>query len=171
MQELLILRHGKSGWPAGVADFDRPLKKRGEDAATRIGIWLRDHKLVPELVLSSPAARAIATAKLTCDAMGLERDCICEDKSLYLAGLETLLKIVRAVPPSINRAMIVGHNPGLEELLATVADTTISPYDDTGRMPTATLAVLRLPNAWKDIATGTASLVTLLKPRELPTVD
>jgi phosphohistidine phosphatase len=171
MRELLIFRHGKSGWPAGVADFDRPLKKRGEDAATRIGFWLRDSKLAPELVLSSPAARAIATARLTCDAMGLERDRIHEDKNLYLAGLEKLLAIVRAIPPSTNRAMIVGHNPGLEELLATVAETTISPYDDNGRMPTAALAVMRLPCAWEDIATGAASLVTMIRPRELPPAD
>jgi phosphohistidine phosphatase len=171
MRELLILRHGKSDSPAGMDDFDRLLQKRGSEAATRIGGWLRDRNLVPERVVSSPAARAIATARRVCEATGIETADIEENLDLYLAGLETLLRILRAVPPEAQRVMIVGHNPGLEELLASLADTSVSPYDDTGRMPTAALALLQMRNPWADTAPGTTSIIKLIRPRDLSPTD
>lgn len=145
--------------------------KRGSEAATRIGYWLRDHDLVPQLVISSPAARAIATARQVCEVMGRDPADIEENADLYLASLKTLLGILRAVPPDARRVMIVGHNPGLEELLASLAETRVSPFDDTGRMPTATLALLQIRNAWADTAPGTASVIKLVRPRDLPPTD
>ena len=164
---LLLLRHGKSDWPAGVADFERPLKKRGKRASERIGRWLVDNALIPDFVLSSPANRAIATAQRVCEAMGIEPGAIHEKRDIYLAELETLLKTVRRLPDSAHRAMIVGHNPGLEELLASLSKTVVSPYDDSGRMPTCALAVLSLESAWADTALQSATLEHLILPRAL----
>lgn len=168
VRELLLLRHGKSASPAGTADFDRPLKSRGVEASGRIGNWLVEHDLVPDFVISSPAARAIATARLVCEAMKLDPDSIHEKRNIYLAELEALLTVVRRLPDSAQRALIVGHNPGLEELLATLSETVVSPYDDSGRMPTCALAVLRLPLKWADAAPQSATLVRLILPKELP---
>jgi phosphohistidine phosphatase len=170
-RELLILRHGKSDWPAGIDDFDRPLKKRGKLASARIGRWLRDNDLLPDRVLTSTAKRAIDTTRRVCEAMGIVPDEIEENPDLYHAEPETLVAILRRQPESAKRVLIVGHNPGLEELLEALADTPVSPYDDTGRMPAGALAVLRLPGAWPETAPGTASVVTLIRPRELPPVD
>ena len=165
---LLLLRHGKSDSPAGVADFDRPLKKRGRQASDQIGRWLIDNGLTPDFMLSSPANRAITTARRVCETMGKNPGTIHEKRDIYLAELETLLKTVRLLPESADRAMIVGHNPGLEELLAALSKTVVSPYDESGRMPTCALAVLRLGSAWADTALQSASLEFLILPRALP---
>lgn len=168
--ELMLLRHGKAASPAGTADFDRPLKDSGIHASAQIGHWLVEHGLIPDFVISSPAARAIATARLVCETMDLDPDSVHEKRNIYLAELETLLTVVRRLPDSAHRALIVGHNPGLEELFAALSETVISPYDDSGRMPTCALAVLRLPTRWADTAPQTATLAHLVLPRDLPPV-
>ncbi len=171
MRELLILRHGKSDWPPGVDDFDRPLKSRGKRAATKIGHWLLKHDLVPNRILSSPAERAIRTAERVCTAMDLENSCIEEVDGLYLASRETLLTVLRSISEPTKRALIVGHNPGLEELLMTLSDAKISPNDGSGRMPTAALAVLKLSTKWNAITTHSATIMTLIRPKQLPLMD
>ncbi|QKQ26825.1 SixA phosphatase family protein [Candidatus Reidiella endopervernicosa] len=91
MEELLLLRHGKSDWRVSSSDFNRPLKKRGRRGATRIGQWLRDHDLIPDLIIASPAVRADATARRCAAAMGLKTSVVVNDGRLYLADLNTLL--------------------------------------------------------------------------------
>ena len=135
-----------------------------------MGHWLVDNDLLPDFVISSPAARAIATARLASKAMGLDSDAIHEKRNIYLAELETLLTVVRRLPDSARRALIVGHNPGLEQLFAALSETVISPYDDSGRMPTCALAVLRLPAPWASTAPQTATVTKFILPRELPPV-
>ena len=82
---LLLLRHGKSDSPAGVADFDRPLKQRGRQASAQIGRWRIDNGLIPDFMLSSPANRAIATARRVCETMGKNPGTIHEKRDIYLA--------------------------------------------------------------------------------------
>ncbi len=166
--ELLVLRHGESDWPSGMEDFDRPLKKPGNRAAARIGEWLVDNDLIPDFVISSPAKRAIATARRVCKTMSLDPAGIQESRDIYQAELETLLKTVRDLPDSAQRGMIVGHNPGLEELLATLSTTAVTPYDESGRMSPCAIAVLRLPAPWAETAPRTATLLHLIRPSELP---
>jgi len=168
MPELLILRHGESASPAGTADFDRSLKARGKQDSACIGRWLIRNDLVPDFVISSPANRAIATARIVCEAMNLEPDTIHESRDIYLAELETLLRIVSNLPHTAQRAMIVGHNPGLEELLAVLSKTSVSPYDENGRLQPCSLVVLHLPGAWDDIAAQTATRLHLIRPSALP---
>jgi phosphohistidine phosphatase len=100
--------------------------------------------------------------------MDLKPDMIHESRGIYLAELEALLRIVRNLPDSMQRAMIVGHNPGLEELLATLSEMGVSPFDDNGRLQTCALVVLRLPDRWANIAPQSAALLHLIRPRELP---
>ena len=116
-RELLILRHGKSDWDAGTNDYHRPLSNRGVKGAQRIGIWLARENLIPDFTISSTATRAMSTAEFVLNCMGKDVQDIHKDKTLYLANLDELLTAISGCPDSTERVMIVGHNPGLEDLL------------------------------------------------------
>jgi len=166
--ELLVLRHGKSSWadPA-LADYDRPLKKRGKRDASRMGIYLRERQLFPELVLSSTAERANQTARRTLRAMGLSASLITWSRSFYHAEPEVWLGALAKIPENIQRVLIVGHNPGLEALIDLLCGTPPRREDDGKLLPTAALAHLHLSLPWADIAPGTGKLNEIQRPRYL----
>jgi phosphohistidine phosphatase len=144
MKTLILLRHAKSSWKhEGLADHDRPLNKRGERDAPRAGEALRERHLVPDLMYSSSAERALKTAEQAALAMDFEGD-IAVDRRLYLASPEVMLEFVREISEQSERVLIVGHNPGMEEFVAAMVGA-VAP------MPTAALAVLALDvNAWAE---------------------
>jgi len=167
-RELLLLRHGKSDWSAGKSDFHRPLKDRGKRGAQRMGVWLRQQELVPDLVISSPAERALTTAEKCLKAMGGSAGEIRREPRIYEAGLMPLLDVLEECPGDARRVMLVGHNPGLEDLLIHLADHELeTPYDGK-LMPTATLARLWMPKGWKRLKAGAAQLVSITRPADLP---
>ncbi len=166
--ELLILRHGKSDWSVGVDDFHRPLKNRGKRSAERIGLWLLREGLQPDLIISSPAERAITTAQMTCMTMDLDARDIKTDRRVYAAGLHELLNVIRAVPEQAMRLMLVGHNPGMEILLSWLVQEDILLPEDGKLMPTATLARLCFNCRWSEIELGCARLETIKRPGDLP---
>ena len=162
MKTLLILRHAKSSWKQpGLADHDRPLNRRGNRDAPRVGLLLRRHALTPDLIVSSTAERARATAAQVAEGSG----CGCPvelDRQLYLAGPEAIVDVVRSLGGEASRVLVVGHNPGLQELVARL----------TGRdevLPTAALAQIELPIAeWAELrAFPRGRLVGLWRPKEL----
>jgi len=163
MKTLLILRHAKSSWEdSELADIERPLNKRGKRDAPRMGRLLREEGLLPDMILSSPAVRARMTAEAVADQCEFSAE-ICYLEELYAAELSTLLNVLRMLGEDEATALLIGHNPGLEELVEHL----------TGKwhhMPTAALAYLVLPeNLWQDIDENTAArLVFLWRPRELP---
>jgi phosphohistidine phosphatase len=162
MKTLLILRHAKSDWgDAKLADEDRPLNKRGKRDAVRMGELLRARDILPELILTSTAKRARSTAAAiaAASAGGAEIEA---KRSLYLAGPKDYLKLLRQVPEECQRVMVVGHNPGLEELLAELTGT-VTP------LPTAALAQVSLPIAeWRELDAKTrGELRGMWRPREL----
>ncbi|OOZ38940.1 hypothetical protein BOW53_13625 [Solemya pervernicosa gill symbiont] len=168
MEELLLLRHGKSDWRVSSSDFNRPLKKRGRRGATRIGQWLRDHDLIPDLIIASPAVRADATARRCAAAMGLKTSVVVNDGRLYLADLNTLLELLSESSVNAQRVMLVGHNPGLEELLIHLLDGIQPDSEDGKLLPTATVARLKMANSessqgWQ----GSATLLSLVRARQL----
>ena len=167
-RELLILRHGKSDWDAGVADFQRPLKNRGKRAAQRMGVWLWQQDLRPDLVISSPAERAINTAHKCCKSMDVPISTIIKDERIYAASLHTLLAVLGEIPEASRRTLLVGHNPGLEELLMYLADDDGGYGVEDKLLPTATLAHLEMPARWSDLAPGCARLNVVQRPRGLP---
>ena len=146
-KELLLLRHGKSDWNTDTTDFDRPLNKRGKRNAQKMGEWLDEQKLPPDLIISSPANRALTTAEIVCDTMGLSARSIQTDKHIYEAGLSDLRQVLSNIPDSIQRLLLVGHNPGFESLLSFLVPNIPIP-DDGKLMPTATLAYLQLEEQW-----------------------
>jgi len=167
-RELLLLRHAKSDWPVGIDDFSRPLKKRGRRAAKRMGAWLREQQLIPDAILSSPAVRALATAQRVCRQLNIDESSIVCDERIYEAEALTLLEALKASPHETQRVLLVGHNPGLEDLLLELAAHSIPLAGDGKLLPTAALARLTFEGNWADLTEGCATLVTLLRPTSLP---
>jgi phosphohistidine phosphatase len=170
-KQLLILRHGKSDWGVDVCDFNRPLKKRGKRAAQRIGLWLQQQSQVPDYIVSSPAKRARDTAKKICQAIGLKGQQVHDDSRLYAAQLRGLLSVLADSPVNARQVLLVGHNPGLEELLEYLHEGSIQIPDDGKLLATATLATLRMPDNWDSLPIGCAKVVSIIRPNELLSLD
>ncbi|MGD8582101.1 MAG: histidine phosphatase family protein [Gammaproteobacteria bacterium] len=164
---LILLRHGKSDWSTDDDDFHRPLKKRGKAAATQAGKWLINNGYLPDFVISSSAKRAMQTAELACEAMDIRKKKIYRQKHIYLATPEELLYVLEDCPVQAKRVMLVGHNPGLEELLFYLVNGRLTIPEDGKIMPTATLAVLDLPDSWDKLESGAAHLEFLVRPKDL----
>lgn len=169
MKTLTLLRHAKSDWSDGVArDFDRPLNARGRHAARTMGAHMAAQRLGFDRVLASPALRVKDTLDEVERGYGapLPRD---YDERVYLASASTLLDLVRETGDAIGRLLLVGHNPGLEDLaLALAADDADSPMrrEVEIKYPTATLAEIALDaERWGDAGGG--RLLRFVRPRDL----
>lgn len=114
---LFILRHGKSDWSTGEPDFDRPLAERGRTGAQKAGDWMKDEKLIPDRVISSPARRARETAESICRSLGLKERGICFDERIYGGSVAEMLASLADHAADARQVLLVGHNPGLEELV------------------------------------------------------
>jgi phosphohistidine phosphatase len=162
MKTLLVLRHAKSSWndPA-LDDHERPLNKRGRRDGPRMGELVREYGLIPDIVIASDAVRAQLTAETVADAARYAGE-ILLDRHLYMAGPADIVSLLRTVRENAETVMIVGHNPGLEEL---VEQLTGQRQD----LPTAALAQIVLPiDQWRDLKLSTrGTLVGLWRPKEL----
>jgi phosphohistidine phosphatase len=165
-RELWILRHGKAERYDGNEDYDRNLKKRGKRDATRMGEWLKEQGLFPDLVVSSPANRAIMTAKLVCDVLGIARKCIQPEKRLYDEGLVRVKSVLADCPSSFQRILLVGHNPELEDLLNFLVNPVDMPSVEK-LLPTCGLARVVMPDEWVQLEQGCAELFSLTYPKAL----
>lgn len=161
MKTLFLLRHAKSSWKdSAVRDFDRPLNQRGLKAAPTIGRLMRKRKLQPDLVLSSPAERARQTSQMVLEAAGFKTE-LRYDERIYEASAARLFEIVSQIEDDANVAMLVGHNPGLEELLEALTGVGRS-------LSTAALACIELDiERWSKLRAGANQLAWLVKPKEL----
>lgn len=162
MKTLLLLRHAKSSWADDkMADFDRPLNERGQKDAPRMGELLARHELVPDLIITSAAKRAATTAKRVAEAAGYEGE-IRRIEELYLAEAGDYITVARQVDDRVSCLLLVGHNPGIEELVEELSG-------QAERMPTAALACLRLPiNHWRELKPEQkVELAHMWRPREL----
>lgn len=165
-RELWLLRHGKAERFDSSEDYDRALKKRGKRDATRMGQWLNEHDLRPDMVISSPANRAISTAKIVCDVIGIDHQDIQQEKRLYDEGLFRVKSTLADCPASFSQVLLVGHNPELELLLTyLVSDTDL--LDVEKLLPTAALARLVLPDDWTLLTQGCATLLSITYPKTL----
>jgi phosphohistidine phosphatase len=166
MRKLYILRHAKSAWDTdAVSDFQRPLAKRGMRNARLMGEWMVEHAINPEYIISSPALRTWQTVTLVCNALGIDETRIECSIDLYLAEVETLLTRLRQVPASINSVLLVGHNPGLEELVMWITNGRAPRFGDGKLLPTATLAIFSMDVGWEQLDVGKATLVQINRAR------
>lgn len=168
-RELLIMRHAKSDWHSNaVSDIDRPLNKRGLRDAPRMAQWMTSQNLKPNLLLCSPALRARQTASAIIEQLELEDSSVIFDKKLYLASVETLMTIIRQVDDRIQSVMIIGHNPGLENLAMSLSNDDLPIQSNGGLMTTANLFQFRFNTSWKDLQRNEAQFVQLMRPKQLP---
>lgn len=155
--ELLVIRHGKSDWSAGEPDRDRPLAARGRTAAAALGRTLMLADRAPQLVMTSPAARAHATARLAAEAGGWESVPIEVVEDFYGSGPGTVIGVLRD-RGGTERLAVFGHEPTWSSLVsALIGGGRI-------RMPTAAVAAVEVP-AWRSLAPGTGTLLWMLIPR------
>ena len=161
MRTLYLLRHAKSSWKdVSLRDFDRPLKDRGRKAAKRMGQYLADEKLKGLLVVCSPAVRTRETADIFFKSAELDVEVRFEER-IYEASLRDLMQVVLELPDKEKVAILIGHNPGFEELLAYLTG-------EFRRVPTCALAKIKLEDvSWKDIREDAGSLQWFVTPNEL----
>lgn len=171
MKTLLLLRHAKSSWadPA-AADFDRPLDRRGRAAARRMGKYLADEGLVPDLILCSAAERARETLAFLQGGFDRKRPVRIE-KALYDATPARIVRVLETADAAADRVMVIAHNPGMEDLARILAKAG----DGKARRrmlvkyPTAALAVVKVPAAgWRGLAKTATSLERFVCPKDLP---
>lgn len=166
MKTLWLLRHAKSDWDTGAADFDRPLKKRGRKSADRLGAWLAERGECPDRVISSPAARAVETLNRVCNAAGWSMNEVLKDRRLYGANVEDFKAVLSDHAGDREHVLLVGHNPGLEDWLRYLVPEITTP-EDGKLLPTAALASLEINTDWINLESGCGRLNWLQRVREL----
>ena len=161
MKTLILLRHAKSSHEdQGLKDIDRPLNERGIADAKVIGGLIRKKKIQPDLIVASPAERVKQTVDLVLKAARLSEELVF-DKRIYEASAGVLFKVLREINDNSNIVMLIGHNPGLEDLLERLTG-------ETARLPTATLAVVELNvEHWTEVRTNAGNLKVRVTPKEL----
>lgn len=161
MKTLYLLRHAKSSWESLTqVDFERPLNKRGCRVAPLIGEFMRDQHFVPDFIVSSPALRARQTAEMVKDAAGFATE-ITFDARIYEASAKDLLFVLNEMFVAANKLLLVGHNPGIEDLIKVLTG-------ETRAMVTAALAEIELQiDDWKNIYQADGKLRSLFEPKEI----
>ncbi|MCX4231912.1 SixA phosphatase family protein [Streptomyces sp. NPDC020707] len=167
LRRLVVLRHAKSAWPDGVPDHERPLAARGRRDAPAAGRALADADCLPDLALCSTAVRARQTWELAAAEWGTPPP-VRHDARLYAADVPELLDAVREAPAEAETLLLVGHNPGLEELVLTLAgDGLDTALDDVRtKFPTSAIAILAWHGPrWASLGPGAALLTDMIVAR------
>ena len=171
MKTVFLLRHAKSSWDdSSLADHDRPLSKRGRNAAPRIGAYMRGADLRPDLVLCSTALRTRQTLQGVLSQLDVE-PAIEFDEELYLSAPDEMLDLVRSVPDTVEAVLLVGHNPGTGMLAGHLSGFGLAENLKLMRakFPTTALAIIELNvDRWKDTVGGCGTLKEFVRPRDLP---
>lgn len=174
MKRLLLLRHAKTvPAGAGIEDHDRELMKRGREDAPLVGRYMQAQKYIPDLILCSTSRRTVETADLVISELTGTKT-IDFEEALYLAEPRIIHAAIRGAPETARTLMIVGHNPGLEQLAAALAREPVKRkerdrFDSIEeKFPTGALAVLEFDvPRWRDVATGQGALIDFVRPRDL----
>ncbi|RMI31053.1 SixA phosphatase family protein [Nocardia stercoris] len=159
---LILMRHGKSGYPAGVADFDRPLAERGVREAGLAGDWLRATQPAVDAVLCSAATRTRETLAAT----GISAP-VSYEKSIYEASPRTLIELIQLTDDAVETLLLIGHAPGIPWTAWELAANRSSPDAEelSRKYPTSALAVLEFDRPWRDATPGTGELLRFHVPR------
>lgn len=170
MKTLFLLRHAKSSWDDPLLDdFDRPLSKRGRRSAKAIADYLNHERIRPDQVLCSASRRTRETVDRLQRRLGRALP-VRFERGLYLADAATLLNRLRRLPDGLASVMIVGHNPGLENLLTLLLDRSAGEagVSHPDAYPTGALGLLRFDiDHWQDVHPESARLIAFIRPRDL----
>lgn len=156
-RNLIVCRHAKSAWPDELDDFERPLHERGLRDAPAAGRWLRENTTTLDLAVCSPATRARKTWRLVSAEFDAEVHAQ-YDKRVYGATAGQLIEVINELPDSAEAVVLVGHNPGLEELVTALTGTT---YE----LRTCSIAVIAGNGSWSGVEPGWGKLDTSATPR------
>ncbi len=162
MKTLIIIRHAKSSWEdMTLSDFDRPLNNRGKRDAPAMGELMKKLKVIPQLMISSPAKRAKATAFEIAEKLGINEKDIVLNENLYHAATSEILRIASMVDDNIEKIVIVGHNPGLTYL----ANTKTGAYIDN--IPTSGIVGIKFDiDSWKEVEDAQGVLAFFEYPKK-----
>ena len=159
MKTLILMRHAKSSWKfPEFSDKDRPLTKRGERDAPRMGKLLKKEEIIPDRILSSTAVRAAATAEAVAQKLDYKEEITYLD-SLYMAEPINIIEALQALPAETKKVLVVGHNPGMEGLAQILGRKVVD-------LPTAAIAVIKVPiKDWAELNYGVeGELFGLFRP-------
>ncbi|GAC1596096.1 MAG: histidine phosphatase family protein [Hymenobacter sp.] len=161
MTTLYLLRHAKSSWSFDeLSDQERPLNDRGRDDAPRMGQALAKRRICPDLVVSSPAVRAMSTAVLVAREMQYAHDKIVVESGIYGTDVEGLLAIIHHLPDAANSVLLVGHNPTITETANELSPSVLN------EMPTAAVVCLRFAcDHWAEVSKANAEFYFYDYPR------
>lgn len=162
MKTLTIVRHAKSSWKyPDLADFDRPLNKRGKNDAPLAARRLKKKGISPDLIITSPANRALTTAKLIIKEIDYAKKSLVTDKRVYMADGEEILELLRQVDNNYKDVFIVGHNPTMTDVTNDLTNGSIE------NIPTCGMARISLDiESWNDLALGMGQLVLFDYPKK-----
>jgi phosphohistidine phosphatase len=160
MKTLLLMRHAKSSWKhPELSDFERPLNKRGRRDAPWMGRVLLQQGLQPDVIVSSPAVRALMTARLAAEQLDFNLQNIRAEPALYGATIDQYLRVIKNLPDDVTVALVVGHNPTISEFVNILAPGSV------GEMPTSGVIALSLDlNGWRDVTVSCGRLVLSESP-------
>ncbi|MBK9336268.1 MAG: histidine phosphatase family protein [Lewinellaceae bacterium] len=163
MRHLFLVRHAKSSWNIpGLRDFDRPLNDRGRHDAPRMGQLLQNMGVKPDLLVSSPAKRALTTAQYFAEALGIPTDAIVQESNIYDAFATDILAIVRALPDSAQVVCLFGHNPTFTDVANRFSDTGID------NVPTCGVVYLESSAArWEELRTENTRVQASFFPKQV----
>ncbi len=160
MKNLILIRHAKSSWDdPSLNDSERPLNKRGKTDAPIMGRLLKEKSLLPELMVSSPAKRALKTASRIAKEIGYPKERIEIKEELYLKGTGAIVELIRRLDDGQGRVFLFGHNPDLTELANLLTGANLD------NIPTCGVVSITFPfDTWQETAEGTGSLALFERP-------
>ncbi|QBG47460.1 histidine phosphatase family protein [Verrucomicrobia bacterium S94] len=158
---LYLVRHAKSSWVnPSYSDFDRPLNDRGRRDALEMARRLKDKGMLPEIIISSPARRAIETLDQLLPELCVDKKQVFMQKRLYEASSETLIEIIQALDHSIRSALVLGHNPSITRAAEKLSGEPV------GHLPTSSVAAIKLDSDdWNLAGICAADLLFLDYPK------
>lgn len=162
MKNLILVRHAKSSWDnAGLSDMERPLNKRGKHDAPMMGRILAGKGEKPDLIISSPAKRALSTAKRISVELGYERSSIKINNSLYMADNDDFLRVIGEVKDEVSCLMIFSHNYGITDFVNSITGESIS------NIPTCGIVKAELNlDSWSDIINTKGKMIYFEYPKK-----
>ncbi len=159
MKQILLMRHAKSDWSMGTADFERPLNKRGKKAAPFMGKLLTEKGITPNIILSSPALRAKTTAIAVAQSCNYKGE-IAFHESFYFGYISEIFDAIRALPNEASTVFLFGHNPTWEMLVGKLTGVGVT-------MPSAAAALLEFDNRkWSNLKNNSCQLKNVFRPKD-----
>lgn len=162
MALLALCRHAKSDWTFDLSDFERPLNERGKRDVPKMAMALKNYGFQPDCIFSSPAVRAFTTAQGMASAFAFPLEKIQALPNLYDAPSGVILSVIQSIPSTCEAAIIVGHNPGMENCIRSLAG-----LKGVFELSTCGIALFEVDFPWKDAGTKPYSLKALLFPKML----